>query len=72
MAELSQKKYEEAPETETKQKTDNVAQKKVLSLILMFIMFALMYFAANSGSETFMWGSLVLTIASSGFLYSKN
>lgn len=74
MAQLAQRKYEEAPVTETKKKTeaDKKSQMKVLSLVLMFIMFTISYFALKSGSETFMWVALGLMIASSGFLFAKN
>lgn len=72
MAELSQKKHEEAPVTEIKQKTDKTAQLKLLSLIFVFIMFVVSYFALKSGSETFMWVSLALTTVASLFLYARN
>ena len=72
MAELTQKKYEEAPATEPKQSADKKAQLKLLSLIFMFIMFVVSYFALNSGSEGFMWISLALTVVASIFLYARN
>ncbi|RKD25825.1 hypothetical protein BEP19_02500 [Ammoniphilus oxalaticus] len=72
MAETYPEKSEKATVTTIKKNADRTSQLKVLSLIFMFIMFTISFFALKSGNETFMWIALGLMVASAGFLYARN
>lgn len=69
-AEVAKKSVEEAPVKEAKK--DPVVQKKLYSIVLVWIAFVILYFAVSSGNETFMWAALGLMAITSGFLYLKN
>jgi len=53
-------------------KKDNVVQKKLFSIILVWIAFVILYFMLQSGNETMMWVGLAVMAVSNAFLYMYN
>lgn len=59
-------------ESEKVRQEEIVVQRKLYSIISVWISFVILYFAVNSGSEAFMLAGLALTAATSFYLYAKN
>ena len=53
-------------------KQDNVVQKKLMSIILVWIAFVVLYFLLRTGNETMMWLGLGIMAVASGVLYLYN
>lgn len=53
-------------------KKDNVLQKKLLSIILVWVAFVILYFMLQSGNETMMWVGLAIMAAANALLFVNN
>lgn len=53
-------------------KKDNAVQKKLLSIILVWIAFVVLYFMLQSGNEMMMWVGLAIMAAANGLLFLNN
>ncbi|RKD23960.1 hypothetical protein BEP19_05940 [Ammoniphilus oxalaticus] len=73
MQEVVEKTSERVSVQETaERKKDRVVQQKLMSVIFIWVAFVVLYLAVSSGSETFMWAGLGMTILASGLLYVRN
>lgn len=53
-------------------KKDNTLQKKLVSIVLVWIAFVVLYFLLQSGNETLMWVGLAIMAAANGLLFAFN
>lgn len=53
-------------------KQENVVQKKLFSIVLVWVAFVILYFLLKSGNETMTWVGLGLMAVASGVLYLNN
>ncbi|RKD23012.1 hypothetical protein BEP19_12335 [Ammoniphilus oxalaticus] len=71
-ARVLEERIEETPVPVKEVKKDNVVQKKLLSIIFVWVAFAVLYLAVASGNDTFMWAGLGLLAATIGNLYVRH
>lgn len=53
-------------------KNDNVVQKKLFSIILVWIAFVVLYLMLRTGNEMLMWAGLGIMAVSNAVLYMNN